>query len=75
MVADTDAPGVKVRDTADRDTPAPFATSSNVTVIIEDLSEIYFKRSNFRDYVQNKPALQPVAKVENLCFFAHQDFF
>jgi hypothetical protein len=31
--ADTGAPGVKVRDTADRDTPARSATSRNVTFI------------------------------------------
>ena len=43
MATDTEAPEVKVRDTAERDTPALFATSPKLTAMMADLSGICFK--------------------------------
>ena len=42
MATDTEAPEVKVRDTAERDTPALFATSPKLTAMMADLSGICF---------------------------------
>jgi hypothetical protein len=63
VFSEIDAPGVKVRETADRETPARSATSFSVTDILTRTTT-YFHGNETID----NESLQPVAMNLHLCF-------
>jgi hypothetical protein len=66
VLGETDAPGVKARDTADRDTPAACATSRKVTAIYpRDLCQLLGAKSLYAKFLFHRRKLPEIRSKRN----------